>query len=230
MKEKRLTLEIFRICSGEAQTANIKEIYLNIMNYEHIYIYVKTGEYIEHPVPTFVLGKTPEETKALGIKFRCVGVAEKNPMYRETIKLNNPTIGPEDMYDSVESFLEKIKSPGSRVRTLVEGSGVGLAVTGSPCNPYSTKRAKRFSSGNIAAHSMHGTTLTSVVEMYQEVEPRAGITEQVQGFCMSTSSEDTTTPYERPGLRCLKHQKIHGNNTHQNVIIKPYNLKSSSTN
>ena len=72
--------------------------------------------------------------------------------------------------------------------------GVSLLVSGSPCNPFSTKRAKRFSNGSVSAHSMTATTMQSVIDSYVKFEPRAGITEQVKGFGMRYSPEDPTTP------------------------------------
>ena len=77
---------------------------------------------------------------------------------------------------------------------LVQQHGVSLGVTGSPCNPFSTFRTKRFADGSVSAHSMTDTTMASVIRFYQKFEPRAGITEQVKGFGMRTSSEDKTTP------------------------------------
>ena len=78
--------------------------------------------------------------------------------------------------------------------TLVQQHGVSLGVTGSPCNPFSTFRTKRFADGSVSAHSMTDTTMASVIRFYQKFEPRAGNTEQVKGFGMRTSSEDKTTP------------------------------------
>ena len=77
---------------------------------------------------------------------------------------------------------------------LVQKHGVSLGVTGSPCNPFSTFRTKRFADGSVSAHAMTDTTMASVIQFYQKFEPRAGITEQVKGFGMRTSSEDKTSP------------------------------------
>jgi site-specific DNA-cytosine methylase len=74
---------------------------------------------------------------------------------------------------------------------------IHLAVTGSPCNPYSTMRTKRFHDGGVASHSMDGTTMTCVIEFYQQFEPKTGVTEQVAGFDKRTSTSDPITPYQR---------------------------------
>ena len=57
-----------------------------------------------------------------------------------------------------------------------------LAVTGSPCNPFSTKRNKRFADGSIANHSMSGTTLSSTVIFYRTFEPEVGNNRTSQRF------------------------------------------------
>ena len=73
---------------------------------------------------------------------------------------------------------------------------VHLAVTGSPCNPFSTLRTKRFVDG-AACHSMYNTTSQSVIQFYTLFEPHVGITEQVKGFDMASSPHDTETPLQK---------------------------------
>ena len=83
------------------------------------------------------------------------------------------------------------------VEELVErGDGISLGVTGSPCNPFSTIRTKRFHDGSVVDHSMTLTTMDSVVQFYKKFEPRCGITEQVKGFGMRLSSSVSTTPLD----------------------------------
>lgn len=75
--------------------------------------------------------------------------------------------------------------------------GISLGITGSPCNPFSTARTKRFADGSVVEHSMTQTTMASVVGFYKKFEPRAGITEQVKGFGMKVSSTISQTPMEQ---------------------------------
>ena len=146
------------------------------------------------------LGPNTMTAEALELPFKCFAVAEKNQSYQETILLNNPSMSHATVYDSVESVLREVKNPESRLAREVSEKGVSLAVMGSPCNPYSTKRCKRFVDGDVATHPMNGTTQTSVVEMYKEFEPRIGITEQVRGFQMRTSASEDVSPYDRCSL------------------------------
>ena len=148
----------------------------------------------------FSLSLSPAETdfEALGIPFECIAVAEKEKIYRECITLNNPRVKDECVYDSVESLLDQVKDSTSVLHRQVNSTGVSLAVMGSPCNPYSTKRSKRFADGNVAEHSMNRTTQGSIVDLYLQFEPRVGVTEQVKGFQMRTSDQDEASPYTRP--------------------------------
>lgn len=71
-----------------------------------------------------------------------------------------------------------------------------LAITGSPCNPFSTQRSKRFVDGNVSSHISFNITMQGVVNFYKVVLPKVGITEQVEGFDKPMSTTDSTTPLE----------------------------------
>lgn len=75
--------------------------------------------------------------------------------------------------------------------------GVNLLVTGSPCNPFSTRRAKRFADGNVASHCLSEVTFESVVQSYVMLEPKTGVTEQVKGFDQRISSSNPETPLDQ---------------------------------
>ena len=126
------------------------------------------------------------------------GVAEKNPHYQQVIKGNNPG-HLEHMWGELGAMLT------DKPCTLHAGScsachvpsEINLGVTGSPCNPFSQYRTKRFSDGAVC-HSMYKTTSEDVVGFYTKYEPHCGITEQVKGFGMPTSQSDQETPMKKP--------------------------------
>lgn len=72
-----------------------------------------------------------------------------------------------------------------------------VGVTGSPCNPFSSQRAKRYQDGDVARHCSYETTMTSVVNFYQKVEPKLGVTEQVAGFDKPFVAGTTKTPLQQ---------------------------------
>ena len=123
-----------------------------------------------------------------------------NPIYRDFIRINQGA-AVKHLYNSLESMLASDKEPcllHPQRRCCGEPDpGIALGVTGSPCNPFSTQRTKRFSDGSISNHAMSVTTMASVLNFYTAWEPHAGITEQVQGFGMRTSSSDPETPLEK---------------------------------
>ena len=72
-----------------------------------------------------------------------------------------------------------------------------LAISGSPCHPFSTMRAKRFSDGSVAAHPEYAVTARQLLDWYQKFEPRCMIAEQVLGFDMKMDAQDTKSPLNR---------------------------------
>ena len=129
-----------------------------------------------------------------------------NTSYQSVIMANNPG-QVKHMYNSLEDMLDDKpcslhESHGCKTCCTCSDadSSPCLGVTGSPCNPYSIRRAKRFQDGSISEHSMNDTTQGSVIKFYQKFEPRTGISEQVMGFGMRTSSSVSQTPCEQfPG-------------------------------
>ena len=129
-------------------------------------------------------------------------------MYRGVILANNDG-KVKHLYESLEAMLDE------KPCTLHHGTGTGctscslsldteisVGVSGSPCNPYSVQRSKRFHDGNVVEHSMNDTTMTSVIQWYTKFEPHLGITEQVKGFEMRTSTSVQESPLERfPGKK-----------------------------
>ena len=82
---------------------------------------------------------------------------------------------------------------------LTKHDTVDLLVTGSPCDPFSVQRTKRFRHDDVKSHPDFDTTMTSVVAMYQKYEPKVGVLEQVKGFSMPFHSGSPGTPLDRRG-------------------------------
>ena len=123
------------------------------------------------------------------------GVAEKNKNYQEVIKGNHAG-HLQHVWGELGSMLKDMPCTLHDAGCAVPVD-INLAVTGSPCNPFSTYRTKRFSDGAVS-HSMYKTTSEDVVTFYTKYEPHCGITEQVKGFGMATSSSDRETPMQKP--------------------------------
>ena len=121
--------------------------------------------------------------------FRIVHASEQNVNYRKVVLLNNDgLLLPQDFCNSIEEQVQL---------SMPAGTELDLLVTGSPCNPFSTQRAKRFKPGDVAKHCSAAVTFESIVGMYQVHEPKMGVTEQVEGFDKPISSTDRATPMQR---------------------------------
>ena len=143
----------------------------------------------------------------------CLGASEINATYRDVI-LENHGVSIQHLHRSLEDLLvdKSCSLHDGASSCKVDGStkyggDINLGITGSPCNPYSTKRCKRFSNGNVASHSMSNITMESVITFYRRFEPKTGITEQVKGFAMRTSVEDPESPCDK-FLTCTSVQFI----------------------
>ncbi len=124
--------------------------------------------------------------QALGIPFHAVSVSEASAVYRRVIEENHQK-GIDRIFDDVKDQL----SFHQHHEGMVEPD---LGITGSPCNPFSTQRAKRWVEGNVANHISFETTMSSVVQFYESLQPKMGITEQVSGFDQPFSATDRRTP------------------------------------
>ena len=128
------------------------------------------------------------------------GAAETNPKYQDFIRQNQGS-RLQHMFGSLESMLQPghcvLHRDGMNCCVNPREDNISLGVTGSPCNPFSTQRTKRFADGSISSHAMSDTTMESVIGFYTKWEPHAGITEQVSGFCMRTSHSDPETPLQK---------------------------------
>ena len=70
---------------------------------------------------------------------------------------------------------------------------------GGPCHPFSTQRADRYSEGSVEAHFEFGITFKHIGDLLWDMEPRAVISEQVEGFDrpIAKGKGPTDTPLKR---------------------------------
>ena len=80
---------------------------------------------------------------------------------------------------------------------------VDYLVLGTPCNPFSTMRPKRFSSGSVKNHQLTKHTFEDALDLLQMFEPPTCTMEQTEGFDQCEESGSTTTPLDRHNFGCL---------------------------
>lgn len=74
-----------------------------------------------------------------------------------------------------------------------------LMVLGTPCNPFSTQRVKRYHPNSVMNHHLVQHTFSDTYQMIEKMEPANMIMEQTEGFGLPISVDDSTPPLQRPG-------------------------------
>jgi len=155
----------------------------------------------------------PPPGQALAIPYVVISASEINATYREFIDWNYPGKF-SHLFPSIETQLagtsvccfckggtpSKILGPCNPSKVLNdmrELDGPSLMVTGSPCNPYSTQRTKRFAVDSVRNHSLFDVTDKSTISLLKQYEPKKWLFEQVWGFTMPFSTATKETPKDR---------------------------------
>lgn len=127
--------------------------------------------------------------------FTIASASEADASFRQFFLSNFPTGTFEHVYTTVE---DQLQDRGCLVHPTCAQCApcqeVDLMMTGSPCDPFSTARTKRFHADSVRSHIDYKTTFKSVVAMYAKYEPVVGIVEQVQGFQRPIETGSDVTP------------------------------------
>lgn len=143
--------------------------------------------------------------KALNMEFDIVSMSEANQECRRLCMANTNPEHVKHMFGSIEDqcrahspcLLCHERGQQCNVRELCESEGVDLLVAGSPCDPFSKMRAKRFACGTLKQHVSYGITMDAMVESFLCHKPKVAIMEQVAGFTMTSGAGSSDTPFSR---------------------------------
>ena len=158
----------------------------------------------------FLDGDEPLIGQALRINYQVVSASEMESSYRDFYSVNYPGKICH-MYGTLEeqvkgtvvcktcegSLTSEIIGACKPLSELPKGSSVNILVSGSPCDPFSLQRTKRFAEGNVKTHQQFDVTMTQVADCYLASEPEKGIFEQVWGFCLPFEKGGSETPKDR---------------------------------
>ena len=73
-----------------------------------------------------------------------------------------------------------------------------LGVFGTPCDPFSLQRGKRFHDGSVKQHALYSVTFTDALNFLLDPgAPKAVIMEQVEGFNEPESDSESEIPMNR---------------------------------
>ena len=142
----------------------------------------------------------------LGIPYDCKSMSEKCQAFRDFCSSNYPE-GFEHVYETMEDQAEKgpcLLHPTGECKV----ESVDLACFGTPCDPYSRQRPKRWVDGSVKAHEDYGTTFQASVNLLKAYEPKVAIMEQVDGFDMKYGGDDDATPLSRPVASCSLRRSV----------------------
>ena len=152
--------------------------------------------------------------QALDIDFQIISASEINENYRAFCEANYPGRFLH-FFPSIQDQVAQQQGQKCEIckgslagdtfgcvpkNDLPHGRDVSLLFTGSPCDPFSQQRSKRWSDG-VSVHSQFDLTMSSVVNLYTLYEPRAGVFEQVHGFTLPFNKGGGETPKQRQLVR-----------------------------
>ena len=148
--------------------------------------------------------------QALDFEFTVISASDVKGCYRDFCVLNYPTRFIH-FHSSIEAQCEESKPcelcleageehmalrPCKVQSEIAPGDSVDMMFSGSPCDPFSCQRAKRFNDG-VVCHSQFDITMSKVIDMYLRHEPKVGVFEQVMGFTMPFIKGGVETPKSR---------------------------------
>lgn len=134
----------------------------------------------------------------LKIPFQCISTSEVNEKYRSFAYVNHA--------ESVTHWYATMKDQqeGKTCVAHTDGGGpcpvvadVQYMILGTPCNPFSVQRPKRFLDGSVREHSMYEQTFKDAFEHLRVFQPLTVTMEQTGGFDLPESKSVSTTPMQR---------------------------------
>ncbi|CAE7266402.1 unnamed protein product [Symbiodinium sp. CCMP2592] len=131
-----------------------------------------------------------EVMKALQIPYEIFSASETEASFREFVSANQGS-AVHCMHDSLQSQL-------AAAPNIPAGKAVRLLMAGSPCDPFSVVRPKRFQEGSVDSHGLTQVTMQYIVRALLAFRPHVSILEQVEGFVKPISEHDPSTPLDRP--------------------------------
>ena len=142
--------------------------------------------------------------QALDIPFVAVGASEPNAAFRSVIQANHCV---EHMHGTMEEQVAGKACSFHRKASCCKLEACDVCVMGTPCNPFSDMRFKRYRDGTVSRHPLCEITLRDAKNMIVQGGHKAVIMEQVSGFdkpeaTRASAGQMGETPMRRPGDCC----------------------------
>ena len=139
------------------------------------------------------------------MKFKALGCADINERFRAYIKAVHGTkdAGTGHIVHLHTSMEDQVAGSACALHPACEcrfslDTDPDIAISGTPCPPFSTQRAKRTQEGSVKAHALFYVTDDVLPKWIAMAEPKFLVLEQVRGFGQHTDPSDDSNPLERP--------------------------------
>ncbi|CAE7629924.1 unnamed protein product [Symbiodinium sp. CCMP2592] len=135
--------------------------------------------------------------KELGIPFQCLSMSEPVEAFRTFARANMPD-AVVHLHETLREQVEGapcLNHPQKRRCDLQ--TQVDLLVAGTPCNPFSGQRHKRFKPGSVANHALTSHTYKELLALVRKTQPTNIIMEQSEGFGKPVASGEAESPLDQ---------------------------------
>ena len=158
--------------------------------------------------------------QALGIPFNMMSCSEPKPSCRAFLAANvrtQPTHWHATMEDQIKS------APCTLHRHSINGcnakpAGADVSVAGTPCHPFSTQLAGRYSKGKVQEHQEYEIAMKLFLQWMRTFEPAFTVFEQVPGFTKPMEAGGTETAYDRPVRFCPQITKLMSQGSSSSIV------------
>ena len=133
-----------------------------------------------------------------------VGVSEPNAAFRSVIQANHCV---EHLHGTMQEQVEGKACSFHRHASCCKLEACDLCVMGTPCNPFSDMRFKRYRDGSVSRRPLSDITFRDAKNMIVQGGHKVVIMEQVLGFDKSEAPRASVgdigdTPMRRPADCC----------------------------
>ncbi|CAE8649286.1 unnamed protein product [Polarella glacialis] len=133
--------------------------------------------------------------KELGIPIRCLGTSEPCEAFREFAQSNHDADHWHlTMQDQIEDKPCTIHKDATSCCVVVQPD---YLVMGTPCNPFSRQRNKRFHEKSVMQHELAQHTFTDAYLLLEKYEPPSATMEQSDGFSAPLHAGSDDSPLKR---------------------------------
>lgn len=137
----------------------------------------------------------------LGFRFKMgtLSGSDLKPQSFDMVRKNFPELG--HFFQSLDDQLngrDCLIHPGGKCNECnpAEMECPDLAVTGTPCQPFSKQRVKRSAPGSVASHKSYNTTMKDLIAWLDAHSPKCAVVEQVEGMEARESASSPTSPLD----------------------------------